>query len=319
MIEMRNSIADRLDAEDAMDVLDDWLHTFAHPKYHLARSVTCGRWGFRLEAGSALAFHLIRRGGAWLRIDGRPATQLNEGDLVVLSDGVAHEVVDSPQTLAEPVEQFARRSFDLTAHDGATEIFCGQFRPDAIRAQIGATALPRFVHLKAVDIEQDRGIAALSALLTAELDGDRQGNEMLVERLADGLLIYVLRNAAAQAGHGPGWLSAMHDPQLARVFRAIHAAPQSDWTVEAMAGEAGLSRAAFARRFTERVGATPLGYLTAWRMTLAARRFEGGKLPLGVVASEVGYQSEAAFSRAFRKYHGVPPSKYRIASASLPA
>jgi AraC-like DNA-binding protein len=299
-----------------MDVLDDWLRIFCHPKYHLARSVTCGRWGFRLEGGSVLVFHMIRRGGAWLRIEGRPMTPLNEGDLVVLSDGVAHEVVDSPQTTAEPVEQFARRQFDLAPNDSSTEIFCGQFRPDTIRAQIGVSALPPFVHLKAADIEQDRGIAALSALLTAELDSDRQGNEMLVERLADGLLIYVLRNAAAQAGHGPGWLAAMHDPQLARVFRAIHAAPQSDWTVATMAGQAGLSRAAFARRFTERVGDTPLGYLTAWRMTLAARRFEGGKLPLGIVASEVGYRSEAAFSRAFTKYHGVAPGKYRITAGA---
>jgi AraC-like DNA-binding protein len=299
-----------------MDVLDDWLRIFCHPKYHLARSVTCGRWGFRLEGGSVLVFHMIRRGGAWLRIEGRPMTPLNEGDLVVLSDGVAHEVVDSPQTTAEPVEQFARRQFDLAPNDSSTEIFCGQFRPDTIRAQIGVSALPPFVHLKAADIEQDRGIAALSALLTAELDSDRQGNEMLVERLADGLLIYVLRNAAAQAGHGPGWLAAMHDPQLARVFRAIHAAPQSDWTVATMAGQAGLSRAAFARRFTERVGDTPLGYLTAWRMTLAARRFEGGKLPLGIGASEVGYRSEAAFSRAFTKYHGVAPGKYRITAGA---
>ena len=125
-----------------MDVLDDWLRMVCHPKYHLARSVTCGRWGFRLEAGAALAFHLIRRGGAWLRIDGRPNIQLGEGDLVVLSDGIAHEVVDSPQTLAEPVEQFARRSFDTATPGEATEIFCGQFRPDAIRAQIGVAALP---------------------------------------------------------------------------------------------------------------------------------------------------------------------------------
>ncbi|MBR0713935.1 AraC family transcriptional regulator [Bradyrhizobium liaoningense] len=294
-----------------MDVLGDWLRMFARPKYRLARSVTSGQWGFRLEAGSALAFHFIRKGSAWLRIAGRADTKLSEGDLVVLSDGPAHEVVDSPQTQADPVEIFAQRTFDLVNAGPATEIFCGQFRPDAIRGQIGAAALPPFVHLKAADIARDPGIAGLSALLTAELDGDRQGNEMLVERLADGLLIYVLRNAAAQAGHGTGWLSAMHDPRLARVFRAIHATPHSDWTVDDMAGEAGLSRAAFARRFTERVGKTPLGYLTAWRMTLAARRFEGGKLPLSVVANEVGYQSEAAFSRAFRKYHGVSPGKYR--------
>ncbi|HEY5798001.1 MAG TPA: AraC family transcriptional regulator [Bosea sp. (in: a-proteobacteria)] len=290
---------------------------FARPKYRLARSLTSGRWGFRLEAGSALAFHLIRRGGAWLRVEGRPDTQLDEGDLVVLSDGSAHEVVDAPHTPAEPVESFARRTFDLADATATTEIFCGQFRPDAIRGQIGVAALPPFVHLKAEEIAADRGIAGLSALLTAELDSPQQGNEMLVERLADGLLIYVLRRAAAQAGHTTGWLSAMHDPHLARVFRAIHAAPQFDWTVRDMAREAGLSRAAFARRFTERVGETPLGYLTAWRMTLAARRFEGGKLLLQVVATEVGYQSEAAFSRAFRKYHGVAPGKYRMASNAV--
>lgn len=297
-----------------MDVLDDWLQLFAHPKYHLARSVTCGRWGFRIEAGSALAFHLFRRGGAWLRVAGRPIVRLDEGDLIVLSDGTAHEVVDSPQTLAEPVEDFGRRRFDTTGASHVTEIFCGQFRPDSVRAQIGAAAFPPFLHLKAADIQNDRGIIELSALLTAELESGRQGNELLVERLADGLLIYVLRNAAARAGHGSGWLSAMHDPQLARVFRAIHAAPQSDWTVQTMAKTAGLSRAAFARRFTERVGESPLSYLTAWRMTLAARRLEGGKLPLSVLSSETGYQSEAAFSRAFRAYHGVSPGKYRSGS-----
>ena len=79
-----------------------------------------------------------------------------------------------------------------------------------------------------------------------------------------------------------------------------------------MASEADLSRAAFARRFSERVGNTPLGYLTAWRMTLAALRLEGGKLPLGIIATEVGYESEAAFSRAFSKYHGVSPGKYSV-------
>ncbi|ACI59713.1 transcriptional regulator, AraC family (plasmid) [Rhizobium leguminosarum bv. trifolii WSM2304] len=294
-----------------MDLLDDWLKMFSQPKYRLVRSEMTGHWGFRLDDGAAIAFHLIRRGGAWLRRDGQADVLLEEGDLVILSGGTPHELVDEPETKAEPVECFGKRKFDLADCFERTEIFCGQFQPDVVRGQFGSAALPPFVHLKSHEVAGDAGITGLTTLLTSELDSERPGTELLMERLADSLLVYVLRSAAAQAGHGTGWLSAMQDAQLARVFRAIHASPERDWTVDTMAQEAGLSRAAFARRFNKRVGEPPLGYLTAWRMTLAASRLGAGKVPLQLVAAEIGYQSEAAFSRAFRKHFGVPPGAYR--------
>ncbi len=294
-----------------MDLLDDWLKMFSRPKYRLVRSEMTGQWGFRLEDGAALAFHLIRRGRAWLRRDGQADVLVEEGDLIVLSGGTPHELIDGPGTKAEAVESFGRRRFDLANCLERTEIFCGQFQPEVVRGQFGSAALPPFVHLKSHEVSGDPAIAGLTTLLTSELGSERPGKELLMERLADSLLVYVLRSAAAQAGHGAGWLSAMQDAQLARVFRAIHASPQRDWTVETMAEEAGLSRAAFARRFNKRVGEPPLGYLTAWRMTLAARRLGAGKVPLQLVAAEIGYQSEAAFSRAFRKHFGVSPGGYR--------
>ena len=294
-----------------MDVLDQWLHLHTRPHFTLARSAMVGAWGFRLEPGAALAFHLVRQGRAWLRRDGRPPVPLGPGDLVVLCDREAHDLADSPATPADPIARFGTRRFDLAGGAPSTVIFCGQFRPDPVRAQIGLAALPPFLCLRAADIAADPGIAGIVALLDAELAAPRQGNELLVERLADSLLVYVLRRAAELAGHQPGWLPAMQDPQLARTFRAIHAAPAEPWTVGAMAREAGLSRAAFARRFGARVGEAPMAYLTAWRMTLAARRLHAGRLPLRVVAAEVGYESEAAFSRAFKKYHGVAPAGYR--------
>jgi AraC-like DNA-binding protein len=180
---------------------------------------------------------------------------------------------------------------------------------------MGLSALAPFIHLPAEEVRSDGGISGIVALLAAELEGGQQGNETLVESLGDRLLVYVLRRAAERAGHSAGWLPATRDPGLTRVFRAVHSNPAAKWTVAGMADEAGLSRAAFARRFKEWVGEPPLGYLQGWRLTLAARRLASGRIPLSMLASEVGYESEAAFTRAFKSFHGMSPTAYFRQSA----
>lgn len=284
---------------------------YDRPQLTLVRSAVFGEWGFRLAAGATVAFHLMRKGGAWLRRAGAPDLRLDEGDLVVVADGQEHDVVDRQDGNTEPVARFAQRVFDLSVRDAETIIFCGTLTADMARRQTGIRAIPPFIHLTGKEIADDAGISDLVELLSAELESTGQGNDTLVESLATGLMIYVLRRAAQQAAHSPGWLVAMSDPRLAPVLQAIHAAPAQAWTVEGMASEAGLSRAAFSRRFTDRVGEPPLGYLTAWRMTLAGRHLRQTKQSITRVAEEVGYQSDAAFSRAFKRHHGISPAFFR--------
>lgn len=134
----------------------------------------------------------------------------------------------------------------------------------------------------------------------------------MVGRLTDVLFVYVLREwSRMQPKDSKGWLTALHDPQLARAFVKVHEQPARQWTVEQLAEEAALSRAAFARRFKDLVGQTPLGYVTQWRMALAARMLADTALPISTVADRVGYTSEFAFNRAFSRERGEAPGHWR--------
>ncbi|WP_172122671.1 MULTISPECIES: AraC family transcriptional regulator [unclassified Devosia] len=292
-----------------MNVLDQWIRMYARSRMTLVRSRVVEPWGFRLDPGAMIAFHLVWQGTAWLRRAGEAPLRLEEGDLVVLSDGKAHDLVASPKGEAPPVSQFVQQGFDVTSQSPDAVIFCGRFQVDGTR-RLGQSALPPCIHLPAAELRKDNGILPIVLLLAEELEHQGLGNESLVESLADSLLVYVLRRAAERAGHSAGWLPAMKDPNLAKVFRAIHADPAAKWTVEGMAKVAGLSRAAFARRFHDRAGEPPLTYLKGWRLTLAARKLASGPTSVGSLASEAGYASEAAFTRAFKDYHGLAPRAY---------
>jgi AraC-like DNA-binding protein len=131
-----------------------------------------------------------------------------------------------------------------------------------------------------------------------------------VPALLDVLLLHVLRTWFAE--HDAGWAAALHDPVVSAALAAIHGEPAGQWTVAGLAARGGLSRAAFARRFTALVGQPPLAYLTWWRMTLAAKRLHESDRPLAAVAREAGYTSEFAFAHAFTRLHGEPPGRYRL-------
>jgi AraC-like DNA-binding protein len=152
-------------------------------------------------------------------------------------------------------------------------------------------------------------------LLTAELDMAHPGARDVTRRLVDVLLVYILRTWQEQHGSElAGWFGALHDPQIGKALTLIHEAPDRRWTVAQLAGEAGLSRAAFARRFAALAGEPPLTYLTRWRMTTAALLLRDSTEPLSVIADRVGYDSEFAFARTFRRSHGQPPGRYRVSA-----
>lgn len=295
-----------------MDVLGEWLQTLRSQGLILTRTDLGGAWGFSVPTGVGIVFHLIRQGTGWLCMPDAPPLHLGEGDLVILTGGMAHDIVHTPGKAAEPIAELMQRIATGERADPVEAVlYCGEFQPD-LRSSAGSLkALPAVLHMTPDCLAQTPAIGALVTLIAEETDTFAPGADLLAQYLADALFIYVLRASAEQAGHAPGWLPAMQDRYLAKAFALMHAQPEAQWTVANLAGEVGLSRAAFARRFTERVGQAPLAYLTGWRMNVASRLLREQRGSVTEIACQVGYMSQAAFARAFKRHIGVAPASYR--------
>ena len=161
------------------------------------------------------------------------------------------------------------------------------------------------------------GLTTALTLLSEELDSQRPGGEALVQPLIEALFVYAVRTwAAAGQGDALSWLAASRDEAVGRAVQAIHDHPKKEWTVEALARVGALSRAAFARRFSASLGVPPLTYLMRWRMALAARYLRDRSSSIAAVADHVGYRNEFAFSRAFKRVHGMSPGQLRRSAES---
>jgi AraC-like DNA-binding protein len=295
-----------------MDPLADVLDLSRVRGALLAGVTARAPWGLALPQSAGAAFHAITSGEAWLRIDGAPARRLQPGDLLLLPTGRAHRLSFTPDAACRPLDR-ALKERRITADgdlvlDGpgaATTFVCAAYDYDQDFAQSLLSLLPPVIHLPAGD-----RVAAIVSLLAGERGARDAGARAAVARLIDLLLIHAVRAWSVHAPE-PSWLRALHDPLIARVLALLHERPQDPWTIERLAAEVHLSRAALARRFSESVGEPPLTYLTRWRMALAARRLKDTTEPVVTIARGVGYTSEYAFNRAFSRHRGQPPGRYR--------
>jgi AraC-like DNA-binding protein len=192
-------------------------------------------------------------------------------------------------------------------------MLCGAYVLERSRPHPLLGELPEVIHLPA-RVGRHPELRGAIDLLGAELDRPRlPGADGVLPALLDLLLLYILRAWFAERRAAPagGWAAALHDPAVAAALRAVHGDPAHGWTVERLAAEAGLSRAAFARRFARLTGLPPLTYLTWWRMTTAARLLRTSDAPVHAIARRVGYTSPYAFTHAFKREYGTPPATYR--------
>ncbi|MFD7449407.1 AraC family transcriptional regulator [Kitasatospora sp. NPDC059827] len=305
-----------------MDILSEALASMrtAHP----ASVRTEGRapWALRLPPVVGAGFHVVLYGTCWLvpvdpGIGGAPVP-LSPGDVVFLRDARGHVLADSPDT--PPVDARACRVEDgspigtvTIGGDGArTSLLCGNYHLDQARPHPMVRQLPALIQLPTRHGRHPE-LAAAVQLLGAELENPRIGSAGIVPALIDSLLLYILRAwfEDRPAADSAGWAAALRDTAVAPALAAIHEAPSTPWTVESLAERAGLSRAAFARRFTSMVGEPPMAYLTRWRMTTAARLLRESEAPLTAVAARTGYGSEYAFAKAFKREFGLAPGGYR--------
>jgi AraC-like DNA-binding protein len=291
----------------------------APPAAQIANEVAHG-------AQHVIEYHVVTRGACWISLVGDVAfepVRLNEGDIAVIPHGHPHVVSSSPGMRAEPNLDVHRRPEDPNAlpftiragSDGPsdTHIICGFFSCDVRPFNPLLDALPPFMR---VNCDASPGSHSLLdqfiRLATVETSNKRAGSQSVLNRLSELMFVEVIRLHMDQlASDNAGWLAGLRDPLVGRALTLLHARPAHAWTLEELASEAAASRSALADRFTQIVGYPPIQYLTQWRMQIAAKRLADPGVKVAAVAHEVGYESEAAFSRAFKKVVGRSPSQWR--------
>ncbi len=302
-----------------MDVLSGAIAAMRTGRPHFARVRQPVVFGRRLAPVDGAGFHAVVQGSCWLIPPDRPPIPLRAGDVAFLPRGSGHGLADTPFTpLADPRPSCGGVSAPVAPDraDGSgagAVLMCGAYMLDRSRSHPLLGELPEVVHLPAGS-DRYPALQATVALLAGELERPGPGAEAVVPSLLDTLLLYLLRawfTEQADQRVATGWAAALHDPQVAAALRAIHADPGRQWTVEGLGQRAGLSRAAFARRFTGLVGQPPLTYLTWWRMTTAAGFLLRSDAPLSAIARRIGYTSEFAFATAFKRAYGMAPGTYR--------
>jgi AraC-like DNA-binding protein len=246
-------------------------------------------------------------------------SRLMPGDVVFLPTNLAHKLSSTPDAPATPLETSIRTgartpegAIELPGDGAVTRLLCGAYDYDHEVAHPLLSLLPGALYLTAGVTSDDGAVGATLRLLQLELGGGQPGSRAAVARLIDLLFVQLVRAWMSTADDGEvSWLRALHDPVVAEALARLHQRPQREWTVDALAAETHVSRAALTRRFTKLVGDPPVRYLTRWRMDLAAKRLRTTDDPVALVANSVGYTSEYAFSRAFRRARGEPPGRYR--------
>ncbi len=269
-------------------------------------------WGMRIEGTGFAQFHVVTRGACEVEVDGQWHA-CSVGDVLLFPHGRAHTLadrrgrnaIDGPEVMAS----FAGDTPYFSDGPTSTRIVCGHYGYRGDITHPLTTGLPEFLHLCGLDLGPADTLSALP-LLMAELASPSAGTRALTERYAEILLIQVLR-IHARTTPATGFLGAVNDQRVSRVLARIHRDFASDIGLEELAREAALSRSAFSQRFRDLAGLAPIAYLTKWRMLAASGLLKTSGLSVAGVSAEVGYASDIAFTRAFKREFGVTPSSFR--------
>ena len=298
-----------------VDTLADLLGRARASGALFARTDLHGTGGLRLPATAPLSLHVVSRGRLCLGADGT-LTTMEQGDVLLVRAPTVISVLAAEHERAVPLDVLLAqpgapapgpgvRHLVLPGDGAPATLLCGAYELAGSVCDRLLAALPPVVHVRA-----GGRLGRVVQLLVEEVDADEPGQQTALDRLLDLLLVHVLR-AHFALRPAPPWYAGMADPVVGPALRALHADPARAWTVQSLAEVAGLSRAAFARRFALLVGEPPLTYLTGWRMALAQDALRRDGSTMASVAREVGYGSEFALSAAFTRHVGEAPSRWR--------
>jgi AraC-like DNA-binding protein len=291
----------------------------------LLRSILDPPWSMRIQDRAPLSLVAMVRGEACVILDSGDVTRMRPGDVAILRGPDPYTVADDPatphQVIIHPGQHCTTldgedlsQAMDLgvrtwgNSPDGSTMMLTGTYEMAGAISQRLLTALPQLLILPDNTLD-----SPLIPLLEDEIVKDEPGQEAVLDRLLDLLLIAVLRAWFARPeAEAPAWYRAHSDPVVGRALRLLHNNPAYPWTVATLAAKTGISRAALARRFAELVGEPPMAYLTTWRLALAADLLRDPDTTIAAVARQVGYGSPFALSTAFKRVRGVSPQQHRV-------
>lgn len=302
----------------------------------------------RLQAseGSVTPFHVVTEGSCLVISGDLAPIQIESGDVIVFPRGDQHVMTSDPELKPVPIQdiysQPSKEQITVVNHGGggpAARFICGFLHSDqrfdpllkSLPAILCIRSRGETLTLETLD-RTGRNLQTIThppekawwrasvSYLMSETAAPGPGNRAVLARLAESLFLELLRWQLqfATQGHRGGWLAGLHDPQVGPALTLLHAQPDRPWTVEALAKEVGVSRAALAKRFVELVGESPIQYLAGWRMHLAQHLLQDSTLGVAEIAGRVGYDSDAAFNRAFRRVVGSPPATWRQAREEHP-
>jgi len=284
-------------------------------------------WAVEFPAQRDARFHFVARGGAWLKTGELPWQRLQTGDAVLLARGSAHVLASAPEVASTAIGRCARKALadqvylvrnDKDSGDDIAPdvLFCGTMRFNLDPLHPLLALMPEQM-LAGELVRRDPAVPALLEAMEREAGLDRIGACGILARLADVLAASIIRAwVECACGDSSGWIAAMHCPKIGKVIAAIHAEPERDWNVGELAGLMGASRSRFADAFTRTVGESPARYVAKVKMFQARRWIEHEGMRITVAAGRLGYDSEAAFSRAFKRIIGLPPSAVRVRAAA---
>lgn len=267
------------------------------------------------DALQVIPFHLVTRGPIWFEVEGSEPVYLEDGDIIVLPGGAAHSLMDRlgqpPVPVSELVEFVSGtpETLDWGGDGHQAEALCGFFRLDSRLFNPLLQALPPVLVIPHDEARSSWLTATLERAFVESTD-QRAGHSAMIARLTELLFLDVVQRHL-DAGAAEGWLAALNDPVVGAALAHLHARPNHPWTLDELARASSASRSSLAERFAARVGVSPMRYLTEWRMELAAQRLEETSDPVGAIAVDAGYESEAAFNRAFKRHTGEPPAAWR--------
>jgi AraC-like DNA-binding protein len=288
------------------------------------------------ESEHVMAYHVVTGGECWAATSGEPPRRLRRGDIILLPQGDAHVVSSAPGLRAaadidayyamqrdqrpfrlhyasgsRPTVDLDRPATPAAAGDAAeTTLVCGFIGCDARPFNPLLATLPRLMHLPAG--EGNDCSSQFATFAAAESVSRRPGGEALLERLSEMMFVDAIRrHVDAMPEQSTGWLAGLRDRIVGRALTLLHERPAAAWTIDELGNQVGLSRSALHQRFVDLIGQPPMQYLTQWRMQLASRLLRETQQSVAAIALDVGYDSEAAFARAFRRAAGMPPAAWR--------
>lgn len=297
------------------------LHTLRMRSTFYCHADLSEPWALEMPAVTdSVSFHVVTAGSCWLRLSDAEPIELRAGDLALVPHGLGHDLLSDADARRGPrvdllPQNYLSDHYSVLRHGGegrAAQLICGVVSFDDPTARELMGSLPAVLFIGGDTLSAASSVKDTLRLMAGELSRPQIGGEAVATRLADILVVQAIRSwLTTDASASNGWLRALGDERIGRAIEAIHGNPGHEWSLDRLARVATMSRSSFSTRFTELLGEAPIAYLTRWRMSIAASRLREEDVTVARLAAELGYQSEAAFNRAFTRINGQTPGSIR--------